>query len=206
MQSKASTVAQYLAELPADRRAAIAAVRDVMRRNLDKQCAEGMSYGMIGWHVPHSVYPPGYHCDPRQPLPVAGLASQKNAMSLYLMGLYCGCDGAESDHLRWFREAWAKTGKKLDMGKACIRFKRLEDLPLDLIAEALRRMSLKAYIEHYEQLRASTAKGARPGPSAKKVSTKAPAQASAGTGKPKPRATASKKAASRGGRAKVARR
>ena len=152
MQSKAATVEQYLAELPADRRAAIGAVRDVINKNLDKQCAEGMSYGMIGWSVPHDVYPNGYHCDPRQPLPLAGLASQKNHMSLHLMSVYCGCEGGgETAHARWFREAWARTGKKLDMGKACIRFKKLEDLPLEVIGEAIRRVSAKKYIEHYEK-------------------------------------------------------
>ena len=130
MQSKATTVKDYLASLPEDRRAAISAVRDVIRRNLGPGYEEGMQYGMIGYYVPHKVYPAGYHCDPRQPLPFAGLASQKQHMSMYLMGVYCGCvDGKDSDRARWFREAWVKAGKKLDMGKACVRFKKLEDVP-----------------------------------------------------------------------------
>jgi len=88
MQSKAATVQQYLAELPADRRAAIEALRDLILKNLDKDFEEGMHYGGIGYCVPHSLFPAGYHCDPRQPLPFAGLASQKNYMAVYLMSLY----------------------------------------------------------------------------------------------------------------------
>jgi hypothetical protein len=91
------------------------------------------------------VYPAGYHCDPKQPLPFAGLASQKNYMSLYLM-----CTYGDSELSRWFREAWAKTGKKLDMGKSCVRFKKLDDLALDVIAEAIRRVPAKMYIERCE--------------------------------------------------------
>ena len=117
MQSKAATVSDYLDSLPADRRAALEAVRKVFRDNLDPAYSEGMSYGMIGYCIPHSVYPAGYHCDPKQPLPYAGLASQKNHMSLYLMCVY-GNDG-NNDLYRWFTEAWKKTGKKLDMGRAC---------------------------------------------------------------------------------------
>lgn len=118
MQSKAATVAEYLAELPEDHRRAIEAVRKVILDNLDSGYEEGMQYGMIGYYVPHRIYPAGYHCDPKQPLPFAALASQKNYMSLYLMCIY-----GETPLAAWFREAWAKTGKKLDAGKACIRFK-----------------------------------------------------------------------------------
>src|SRR6187401_3182018 len=88
MQSKAATVKQYLAELPPDRRAAVSAVRQVILKNLDKDYEEGMQYGMIGYYVPHRVYPAGYHCDPRLPLPFGGMASQKNHMSVYFMSLY----------------------------------------------------------------------------------------------------------------------
>ena len=98
MQSKATTVAKYLEELPPDRRAALCAVRTVILKNLDRDYQEGMQYGMIGYFVPHSVFPPGYHCDPRQPLPFAGLASQKNHMSLYMMSAY----GEGGDH-DWIR-------------------------------------------------------------------------------------------------------
>ena len=145
MQSEATTVKKYLATLPADRRKAIAALRKVILANLDQDYEEGMQYGMIGYYVPHRVYPEGYHCNPAQPLPFAGLASQKHHMSLYLMSA-CGA-GA---HGEWFSKAWAKTGKKLDMGKCCVRFKQLDDLALDVIAEALRRMPARKYIEHYE--------------------------------------------------------
>lgn len=153
MQSKAKTVAEYLASLPDDRRRAIEAVRRVILDNLDSDYEEGMSYGMIGYYVPHRVYPAGYHCDPKQGLPYAGLASQKNYMSLYLMGLYCGCVEGVSDTalMQWFRDAWAKSGRKLDMGKACIRFRKLEDLPLDVVGEAIRRLPASVYIEQYER-------------------------------------------------------
>jgi len=146
MQSKATTVQQYLAELPADRRAAIQSVRAVILKNLDPIFEEGMSYGMIGYYVPHKIYPAGYRCDPKQPLPFAGLASQKNYMSVYL-----GCyDHPELE--RWFHAAWAKTGKKLEMGKSCIRFKKLEDLALDVIGELVRRMPAREFIQHYESV------------------------------------------------------
>ena len=147
MQSKATTVADYLATLPPDRRTAIEAVRKVILDNLDSDYEEGMSYGMIGYSVPHHVFPAGYHTNPKQPLPFAALASQKNYMSLYLMGVY----GAETPVGRWFEEAWKKSGKKLDMGKSCIRFKKPDDLPLDVIGEAIRRMPARVYIEQYQK-------------------------------------------------------
>ena len=145
MQSKAATVEEYLASLPEDRREALQAVRKVILKNLDKKIQEGMQYGMIGYYVPHSVYPAGYHCDPKQPLPYAGLASQKNHMSLYLMANY-----GSAEQMAWFQEAWAKSGKKLDMGKSCVRFKKLEAVPLDVIGQAIKRLPAKAYIAQYE--------------------------------------------------------
>jgi len=153
MQSKAATVSDYVASLPPDRLAAIEVVREVILANLDKDYEEGMQYGMIGYYVPHRIYPAGYHADPKQGLPFAELASQKNYMSLYLMGLYCGCVEGVSENklIRWFREAWAKSGKKLDMGKACIRFKKVDDLALDVLGEAIRRLPAKKYIEVYEK-------------------------------------------------------
>ena len=123
MQSKATTVAAYLAELPEDRRAALTALRDLIRKHIDPGFSEGVGYGMIGWSVPHSRYPAGYHCNPKDPLPFAGLASQKNYMSLYICPPSMGeVDAAAEAEADWFRAAWAKTGKKLDMGKCCIRF------------------------------------------------------------------------------------
>ena len=142
MQSNATTVEAYLKGLPNDRRAAIETVRKVILKNLDKDYEEGMQYGMIGYYVPHRVFPAGYHCDPRQPLPFANLGSQKNHMALYLMCIY-----GDSEHAKWFRDAWSKTGKKLDMGKACVRFKKLDDLALDVVGEAIKRMPAKKWIK-----------------------------------------------------------
>ena len=147
MQSRAATVEQYLAELPPERRESIKVVRDVIRRNIDKKAKEQMQYGMIGWAIPHSIFPKGYHCDPKQPLPFAGLASQKNHMSMYVSMTY-GNAGEEA----WLRDRWAAAGKKLDMGKCCIRFKRLEDLPLEVVAELFRRISVDDYIAYYERM------------------------------------------------------
>jgi hypothetical protein len=145
MQSQATTVAAYLAELPADRRAAIETVRKVIRDNLDAGFEEGMQYGMIGYFIPHSIYPPGYHCDPKQPLPFAGIASQKNHMSMYL-----GCVYGDEGKAAKFKKAWAAAGKKLDMGKACIRFKRIENLALDVIADTIKNETAEGYIAYYE--------------------------------------------------------
>ena len=170
MQSKATTVDQYLASLPEDRRAAISAVREVILKNLDTQYEEGMQYGMIGYYVPHKVFPAGYHCDPKQPLPFASLASQKSHMALYLM-----CNYGEPEREKWFREAWAKSGKKLDMGKACVRFKKLDDLPLDVIGEAIRRAPAKAYIAHYESVIRPPNKKAPAAKKAPATAKKAPA-------------------------------
>jgi hypothetical protein len=142
MPGNATPVEQYLAGLPEDRRAALQAVRRVLLENLDPDYEEGIQYGMIGYYVPHRVYPAGYHCDPKQPLPFAGLASQKHHMALYLMCVY-----GDSELSQWFRAAWAKTGKKLDMGKSCVRFKKLDDLALDVVAEAIKRVPAKKYIE-----------------------------------------------------------
>jgi hypothetical protein len=153
MQSKATTVEEYLASLPPDRRATIEALRNVILKNLDAGYEEGMSYGMIGYYVPHRIYPPGYHANPSAPLPFAGIASQKNYISLYLMGLYCGCvEGTQDTELvRWFKDAWANSGKKLNMGKSCIRFKKLEDVPLEVLGEAIRRVPAKTYVEVYKK-------------------------------------------------------
>jgi hypothetical protein len=145
VQSKATTVARYLKELPADRREALEVLRRVVLDNIDADIEERMSYGMIGYHVSKKAYPDGYHCDPSMPLPYAGLASQKSSISLYMMGLYM-----DPDDVGWFQRAWKATGKKLDMGKSCVRFKRIEDVPLDVVAQAIRRMPSARYIATYE--------------------------------------------------------
>jgi hypothetical protein len=113
MQSKAATVEAYLRSLPEDRRAAIGAVRGVILKNLDASYEEGLQYGAIGYYMPQRFYPKGYHCDPKQPLPFAALASQKNYMSLYLMSVYCRCvdDDPGNPHARWFREAGQERGR-----------------------------------------------------------------------------------------------
>ena len=128
------------------------AVRKVFLENLDPEFEEGMQYGMIGYYVPHRIYSAGYHCDPKQPLPFAGIASQKNFMSVYLMCLYMR--GKEE---ATFREAWAATGKKLDMGKCCIRFKKLDELALDVSGQTLRATTARGFIQYYEQSRADYA-------------------------------------------------
>jgi hypothetical protein len=153
MPDKPTTVAQYLASLPKDRRAALKAVRKVIRANLDSGYAECFQHGMISYVVPHSVYPPGYHCDPKQPVPFASLASQKNHMAIYLFCVY----SSEAEQRR-FREAWAKTGRKLDMGKSCVRFKRIEDVALDVVGRTIKRTPAKKFIAHYEAVLTQTKK------------------------------------------------
>lgn len=161
MQSKATTVVEYINALPDDRRPILEAVRKIVLDNLDPTFQECMQYGMIGYSVPHSVFPAGYHCDPKQPLPFAGLASQKGHLSLYVMGLYM-----DPVQRGWFLSAWAKSGKKLNMGAACIRFKKLDDLPLEVVAQVFQRITAKGYIAMYEKNLAS--QKSRPGGGAKK--------------------------------------
>lgn len=146
MTSKASTVNEYLQSLPADRRVALSAVRKVILDNLPEGYAECMQYGMIGYVVPHSLYPAGYHCNPAEPLTYASLGSQKNHMALYLMSVYGHAETAE-----WFRQAWQAAGKKLDMGKACVRFKNLGEVPLDVIGQVIARTPVKRYIAAVEK-------------------------------------------------------
>lgn len=156
MAAKPASVDEYLASLPEDRRQVVEAVRKVILANLDSGFEEGLQYGMIGYYVPHRVFPAGYHCDPRQPLPYAALASQKNHLSLHLMGLYISPETdaeGENPETRWFRQAWAATGKKLDLGKACLRFKKVDDLALDVLGEAFRRLPAQRYIERYQAVR-----------------------------------------------------
>lgn len=146
MQSKAATVDAYLAEIPEDRQKAMAKLRSVIKKNLPKGFKESMAYGMIGWAVPHSIYPAGYHCNPKDPLPFMGLASQKNSINLYHMGIY-----ADPKLLKWFQDAHAKASpKKLDMGKSCIRYKKPEDIPFDLIGELASKITPQQWIEMYE--------------------------------------------------------
>jgi hypothetical protein len=148
VQSKAKTVEQYLAELPPDRHEAIYAVREVILKNLPAGLEECMQYGMIAYVVPFKLFPAGYHCDPSQPLCFAGLASQKNHIAIYLMTVY-----GHQETENWFVKAYRASGKKLDMGKSCVRFKKLEDLPLDIIGQAIARVPADKYIKAYEESR-----------------------------------------------------
>lgn len=146
MQSKATTVDAYLAELPDERKKAMTELRKVIKKNIPKGFKEVMGYGMAGWCVPHSLYPPGYHCTPELPLPFMGMASQKNFIAVYHMGVY-----ADPKLLKWFTDAHAKASpKKLDMGKSCMRYKKPEDIPYKLIGELASKITVKEWIEMYE--------------------------------------------------------
>ena len=147
MQSTAKTADEYIAGLPDDRKIAISAIRDVVNKNLPKGFKECMTYSMIGWVVPLETYPAGYHCDPSLPLGFMALASQKNHIALYSMCLY-----GNGEQLDWFRSEWPKySKKKLNMGKSCIRFTKLEDIPLELIGQLAAKIAPQQWIEIYEK-------------------------------------------------------
>jgi uncharacterized protein YdhG (YjbR/CyaY superfamily) len=146
MTSGASTVNEYLSELPEERQKAIDKLRKVVKKNLPKGFQETMNYGMIGYVVPHKIFPAGYHCDPKQPLPFMNIASQKNFIAIYHMGLY-----SIPSLLKWFTDAYAKAGVgKLDMGKSCIRFKKPENIPYELIGELASKLTVAEWIEFYQ--------------------------------------------------------
>lgn len=146
MQSKAATIEEYLNSLPEDRQAAMRQLRAAILANLPEGFEETMGYGMMGYTVPHSLYPSGYHCDPKQPLPFMGMASQKNAISVYHMGVY-----ADPELLAWFVNEFPKhSDRKLDMGKSCIRFKKPEHIPFKLIGELSTRMTVSDWVALYE--------------------------------------------------------
>jgi uncharacterized protein YdhG (YjbR/CyaY superfamily) len=146
MQSKAATVDAYINELPEDRKAAITKLRKEIKKNIPKGFAEGMGYGMMGYSVPHSIYPAGYHCTPELPLPFMGIASQKNFVAVYHMGVY-----ADPKLYEWFTSEYAKLGiGKLDMGKSCIRFKNMEKIPYALIGELASKVTVQEWIDTYE--------------------------------------------------------
>ena len=202
MSNRVTTVSEYLRSLPDDRRKAIEAVRKVILANLDEDYEEGIGYGMLSYHIPHRVFPAGYHCNPKLPVPFANIASQKNHMAIYLMCIY-----GVPEQEEWFRKAWAKSGKKLDMGKACVRFKKLEDLPLEVIGEAIRRVPAAKFLAHYQSVldaRPSRGSAARPAAkrstkkmakkTGKKVAKKAAKKTNSKTGARKAKATVSKPA------------
>lgn len=144
MQSKAKTVAEYLDQLPDDRKKVITELRKVFKKNLPKGFEEQMSYGMIGYVVPHKIYPPGYHATPKLPLPFVNIASQKSHIAVYHMGM-------QGKLREWFEKEWKKySDKKLDMGGSCIRIKKAEDVPMKLFAELATKVTPQDWIEQYE--------------------------------------------------------
>lgn len=148
MQSAATTPQQYLEELPDERKAAMNKLRQAIVDNLPEGFEEAMGYGMLGYAVPHSIYPAGYHCTPHLPLPFMGIASQKNFIAVYHMGIY-----SDPDLMEWFTtELTQRTGKKPDMGKSCIRFKKPDQIPFSLIGELSSKMTPAQWIERYERM------------------------------------------------------
>jgi len=146
MQSSATTPKEYIESLPEERKEVIAKLRKAILKNLPKGFEEQMSYGMLGYVVPHKLYPEGYHCDPKLPLPFINLASQKNHIAFYHMGLYSGL------YMDWFVAEWPKhSKKKLDMGKSCIRFKKPEDVTVELLGELCAKITPKEWIATYEK-------------------------------------------------------
>ena len=146
MQSTATTVSAYLEEIPEERKDALKKLRETILKNIPKGFVEQMTYGMIGYVVPHSIYPNGYHCTPELPLPFISFASQKNFIAVYHMGIY-----ANPELLNWFVTEYPKhSTQKLDMGKSCIRFKKADQIPFELIAELAQKMSVQEWITCYE--------------------------------------------------------
>lgn len=149
MRSEATSPQEYLSALPDDRKEAIGKIRQALLDNLPKGFEERMSYGMLGYVVPHEIYPDGYHCDPSLPLPFINLASQKNFVALYHMGIY-----SDPELLKWFQDRYADLNiGKLDMGKSCMRFKRMDRIPFELIGELASKMSPQDWIARYEAAR-----------------------------------------------------
>lgn len=147
MKIEASNPEDYIAQLPEERQAVMEKLRKVISENLPADFTEMMNYGMIGYVVPHSVYPAGYHVNPTLPLPFVNIASQKNFVGLYHMGIY-----ANPDLLEWFVSEFPKHCKrKLDMGKSCIRFKKMDDIPYELIGELISKMTAQEWIDIYEE-------------------------------------------------------
>ncbi len=147
MQSKATNVKDYLKEVPEDRAPYFKKLRDTIVKNMPKGFEECIQYGMISYVVPHSIFPDGYHCDPKIPLPFVSVASQKNFIALHHMGIY-----ANPKLLEWFVAEYPKHCKtKLDMGKGCIRFKKADQIPYDLVAELIQKITVKDWIKMYQE-------------------------------------------------------
>ena len=147
MTIKANNVEEYSEQVSEDKREAMMELRKVIKNNIPKGFEECINYNMIGYVVPHKLYPAGYHCDPKLPLPCINLAAQKNFIALYHMGIY-----ANPSLLKWFTEEYSKHCKtKLDMGKSCIRFKKFEDIPFKLISELVSKMDVASWVKLYEK-------------------------------------------------------
>jgi len=147
MQIKVDTVKEYIDQIPEERKEVIQKLRKVLSENLPEGFREEMSYGMIGYVVPHSLYPKGYHCTPKLPLPFINVASQKNFVALYHMNLY-----ADKSLMEWFTTEYPKHSKvKLDMGKSCMRFKKLDQIPYELIGELAQKITVEEWIKTYEE-------------------------------------------------------
>ncbi len=147
MSTKATTVKEYIDQLPEDRKSAIKKLRTIIKKNLPNGYKECINYGMIGYVVPHSIYPDGYHCKPELPMPFMNVASQKNFIAIYHMGIY-----ADPKLMKWFTTEYPKyVTTKLDMGKSCIRFKKIETIPYDLIGELASKMTTDDWIKLYEK-------------------------------------------------------
>jgi len=148
MQSKAKTAEEYINEVPEERREYFIKLRETIVKNIPKEFEEQINYGMIGYVVPHKLYSPGYHCNPKLPLPFASIASQKNFIALYHSGIY-----ANPKLHDWFVKEYPKHSKlKLDMGKSCIRFKKFDQIPYQLIAQIMKKISVKDFITQYEKI------------------------------------------------------
>jgi uncharacterized protein YdhG (YjbR/CyaY superfamily) len=146
MTYEANSIEEYISQLPDDRKEVIEKLRTVIKKNLPKGFEEGINYKMLGYYVPHSKYPEGYHCDPKLPLPFMNIASQKNSVNLYHMGIY-----AKPELQNWFVSEYQKHCKrKLDMGKSCIRFKKMDDIPYDLIGELISKVTVNEWINIYQ--------------------------------------------------------
>lgn len=146
MKASGNTVNEILKHVPFERFAAFNKLHDTIMENLPEGFEAGISYGGLGYVVPHSIYPGGYHCKPEEPLPFAGIASQKNSINFYHMGIY-----ADPKLLEWFVSEYPKHCKhKLDMGKSCIRFKKFEEIPFQLIGELMQKMSVQKWVDLYE--------------------------------------------------------
>jgi len=146
MQSAALTIEEYISQIPETQREAIIQLREVINKRIPEGFSEQMSYGMIGWVIPHNLYPKGYHCNPKLPLPFLNIAAQKNFIAVYHMGIY-----ADSALFSWFTEEFTKVSKqKPDMGKSCLRFKKVDSIPYELIGQLAQKITVDDWIRLYE--------------------------------------------------------